>query len=109
MLPDDFHWAPRYQNAPPGELALFCRGARVAQLMQDVRGGWYAMLMPSVETLGPSITRRCRSRESGIAGVETWATRHADHLREQARIDSMRRCLARHPGVTPVVAPPESP
>ena len=98
MLPADFQWHPRYQNAPAGELVLRCGDLGVAQLMQKVGGDWYVLLVPTAQPMGPFWTRDCSSREAGIAGIEAWAARHADRLRAQAAIHARRATLARHPG-----------
>lgn len=80
MLPADFQWIPRGQYAGD-ELALTVGGRWVAQLMTRANGkDWYALLK-----IGPGLMddqfRDCESRESGIAGVEAWATRNQDALR----------------------------
>lgn len=95
MLPEGFRWVPRYQNAPPGEVALELGELQVASLTQRVGGGWLAILHPYAPAFSPIITRRCSSRGSGISGVEAWACRHEAHLREQAALKLAERVAQR--------------
>ena len=82
MLPSDFQWKPRWQYAH-GELALVLDGVHVAYLMRRLDGTWFATLDVHRGINAPLVTRDCRSMESGRAGVETWATRHAARLRQE--------------------------
>lgn len=86
MLPAGFQWVPRYQNAPPGELALHVDGLEVASLMQKVDGSWLALLRPHQEPMAPFRTRDCTSRGAGITGIQAWALRHEAHLRAEALV-----------------------
>ena len=80
MLPEDFHWRPRWQYAK-GELALVVGKRTVAMLMQRLDGAWIARLECQLPVDAPMVIQPCTSFESGKAGIETWATRHADRLR----------------------------
>lgn len=98
MLPDGFQWVPRYQRAPPGELALDCNGLHVAQLTQKLDGTWLARLKPFHALFSPEVARDCTSHEAGVAGIEAWACRHEAHLREQAALYEASR--PRHRGAS---------
>lgn len=82
MLPDEFTWAPRWQHDET-EPALVLDGVTVACLLRRVDGSWTARLDAHHPITAPLVLRRCRSRESGIAGIEAWAQRHADRLRAE--------------------------
>jgi hypothetical protein len=83
MLPDDFHWEPRWQYAKD-ELALRLGKATVAMLMQRTDGSWTARLECQRGIEAPLVMRSCTSFEAGKAGIEMWATRHAGRLRKES-------------------------
>lgn len=80
MLPDDFIWQPRWQYAKD-ELALMVGKRTVAMLMRRTDGTWFARLECHLPIESPVVIRNCTSYEAGKAGIEAWATRHADRLR----------------------------
>ena len=80
MLPDGFIWQPRWQYAKD-ELSLVTRKGPVAMLMRRTDGTWYARLECHLSVDAPVVIRNCSSFEAGKAGIEQWATRHADRLR----------------------------
>lgn len=82
MLPEGFRWIPRGQYTGD-ELALTLDGRYVAQLMQRVSGSWFAQLWSHRGIHAPLVTRSCRSRETGITGIEAWACRHEAQLRTE--------------------------
>lgn len=83
MLPDAFTWHPRWQYAK-GELALMVGKRTVAMLMQRNGGAWFARLECHQPIDAPMVIRNCSRFEAGKAGIEVWATRHADRLRAGA-------------------------
>ena len=82
MLPPDFQWQPRWQYAH-GELALVLDGVHVAHLLRRLDGSWFASLDVHRGIRAPVVTHDCRSLETGTAGVEMWAGRHAARLRQE--------------------------
>ena len=80
MLPENFTWQPRWQYAK-GELALVYGKGPVAMLMQRNDGTWYARLECHQPIDAPVVICNCSSFDAGKAGIEAWATRHADRLR----------------------------
>lgn len=85
MLPDDFTWQPRWQYAK-GELSLVLGKGPVAMLMQRTDGTWFARLECQRPIDAPMVKRDCSSFEAGKAGIEAWATRHADRLRAESAL-----------------------
>lgn len=85
MLPDGFAWKDRYQYAQ-GELALVCDGKQVAMLVRRADGGWVARLWAHRPITEPLVSRQCSSFESGKAGIEQWAAKHAARVRGETAI-----------------------
>ncbi|MBP7157670.1 MAG: hypothetical protein KBI02_01345 [Thermomonas sp.] len=75
MLPQGFHWAPRWQYED-GANAVFCGSMIVAYLDQRIDGGWFARM--------DNRMRPCSSYEAGRAGCEAWVARHQERLRAAA-------------------------
>ena len=82
MLPEGFKWTERYQYAKD-ELALKLDDREVAVLMRTIDGHWFAYLERQRPGMAPQVKRDCRSRETGIAGIELWACRHEARLRAE--------------------------
>ncbi len=93
MLPEDFTWHPRWQYAKD-ELSLVLGQGPVAMLMQRTDGTWYARLECHWSLDRPIVTRRCRSFDTGKAGIEAWATRHAARLRAETGCIPPRAAVA---------------
>ena len=53
-------------------------------LMRRLDGSWYATLDAHRGIHAPLVMRDCITRDSGRAGVETWAMRHSARLRQEA-------------------------
>jgi len=106
MLPDGFNWAPRYQY-DQGDNGLFIAGELVAFLDMRIDGGWLARL--DVHHDRKLIARRCTSRETGRAGCEAWARRHAARLRREAEAKAAARPCLRWQGQTAEGGRPGSP
>ena len=90
MLPDDFRWQNRYQYDSQ-RTALSCGGKQVALLLQTVGAGWLARLNAHQPITEPLVTWRCTTLESGRAGIELWAARHADRVRAQLKRATPRK------------------
>lgn len=90
-----FEWSLLFtwSNGPPTVLRL--RGTEVARLSQKVNGEWTAILNQHLPGDDPRRRPRdCRSYETGKAGVDEWARRHAERLdREVGTIESRRHRL----------------
>lgn len=72
-------WRPLPYGKTP--VRLYVGQSEVARLCQRVDGTWYACLNQHLPYTNPERrTVDCTSFESGRAGVEEWATRHAERL-----------------------------
>lgn len=92
---------------PPTSLQI--RGYEVARLGQRVDGTWLATVR---RNLPPELQRThvCASYESGRAGCEAWAQRHAAQLEAWASgRETEWVSQQRWRGATPVAAPQERP
>ena len=87
MLPEGFHWAPRWQH-DDGPNAIYCAGQVVAFMDRKVGGEWFARL--DCQSGGPVRLRDCSSREQGRAGCEAWICRHQDRLRTEAEAQAAK-------------------
>lgn len=86
MLPEGFEWRNRYQYDTQCT-ALYLGGKQVAMMLERVDGTWFARLEGHWPITAPTVTRDCRSLESGKAGIEAWAVRHEARLREEVASD----------------------
>lgn len=80
MLPDGFSWQNRYQYDTQ-RTALSCSGKQVAVLLQTIDGRWLARLDAHQPITEPLVIRNCTTLESGRAGIQLWAARHASRIR----------------------------
>lgn len=83
MLPSDFTWeqAIQWRQGPKESFRL--DGTEVARMSQRVDdGSWFVTLD---RHLGWDAEKRktCTSYEQGCSGVEKWATRHEQRLRQE--------------------------
>ena len=93
MLPDGFHWAPRWQY-DTDRTALTLVGVQVAMLLERVNGGWFVRLDCHHPITAPMVTLPCTTLETRRAGCEAWARRHEARLRAETAQNQKipRRC-----------------
>lgn len=74
---------------------LRLRGTEVARLVRKATGEWHAALNQHLPATDPRRRYKdCRSFETGRAGVDEWARRHAERIeREVAAMESKRHRL----------------
>jgi len=90
-----FTWDHLFTWSKGPRTVLRLRGTEVARLSQKVTGEWVADLNQHLDWSDPRRRPKdCRSYETGRAGVNEWARRHAERLdREVAELESKRHRL----------------
>ncbi|WP_396616812.1 hypothetical protein ACHZ97_04340 [Lysobacter soli] len=86
-----FEWGPLFSWSAEGTVYRL-RGTEIARLTQkgDGSGGWTAIVNQHLPGGDPRRKQRpCRSFETGKAGVEEWARRHAERLERE--VDEIAR------------------
>lgn len=100
-MPRMFEWGPLFSWS--AERTVYrLRGTEVARLTQRADGeGWSAIVNQHLPGSDARRKRRpCRSFETGKAGVEEWARRHAERLDRE--VDDIARSEHRLGGVKEV-------
>lgn len=89
-----FEWGPLFSWSEYRAVYRL-RGTEVARLTERVGGGWTAIVNQHRPSFDPCrVKRDCNSFETGKAGVEEWARRHAERLeREVTDIESRQHRL----------------
>lgn len=91
-----FEWGPLFSWSEYRAVYRL-RGTEVARLTQRADGGgWSAIVNQHLPASDPRrVKRECQSFETGRAGVEEWARRHAERLeREVTDIESRQHRLS---------------
>ncbi|MGX9960563.1 hypothetical protein ACW0US_17595 [Xanthomonas euvesicatoria] len=81
-LPIDFLWKHSHLTASGPPTALVHLDVWVARLDTTIDGVWFANLY-AYRCQDEVLRRRCRSYESGRAGIEEWASRRHARIRSE--------------------------
>jgi len=88
-IPGMFEWGPLFSWSERRTVYRL-RGTEIARLTEKVGGGWSAIVNQHRPGGDPiRCSRDCRSFETGKAGVEEWARRHAARLERE--VDEIAR------------------